>query len=320
MMKRLTLLSVALLLGVFSYGQQIPQYSQYMINDYILNPSITGMHDYFEVKSNNRIQWVGINDAPRTFLLSVHGPIKSMNMGLGGAIFSDVTGPTSRTGAYLSYAYHLKLSPSLKLGMGLSMGLLQFRIDGTKITLRDDGDVALGNYVQTVYTADATFGFNLYHKNFNVGFSAPQIIGNKLDFYEASESTQSSLARHFMLMGSYTFHIGNDFDIQPSVLLKYVNPTPLQIDGGVKFSYREMVWLGATYRHDDAVSVVAGYTHKNFVMFAYSYDIPMSNLKNYSSGTHEVMIGVRFKPKRKNKSEDAMPIEAAPDAEGQESN
>ena len=142
MMKRLTILSVALLLGVFSYGQQIPQYSQYMINDYILNPAISGMHDHFEVKSNNRIQWVGVNDAPRTFLLSIHGPIKNMNMGLGGAIFSDVTGPTSRTGAYLSYAYHLKLSPSLKLGMGLSVGLLQFRIDGSQITLRDAGDVA----------------------------------------------------------------------------------------------------------------------------------------------------------------------------------
>jgi type IX secretion system PorP/SprF family membrane protein len=317
MMKRLTILSVALLLGVFSYGQQIPQYSQYMINDYILNPGISGMHDYFEVKSNNRIQWVGVSDAPRTFLLSIHGPIKNMNMGLGGAIFSDVTGPTSRTGAYLSYAYHLKLSPALKLGMGLSVGLLQFRIDGTQITLRDAGDVALSGNQTSVYTADATFGFNLYHKNFNVGFSAPQLIGNKLEFYEAAESAQSSLARHFMLMGSYTFHISDDFDIQPSVLLKYVNPTPLQIDGGVKLSYRETVWLGATYRHDDAVSIVAGYTHKNFVMFAYSYDIPMSNLKNYSSGSHEIMIGVRFKPKRKNKSEETIPIEYAPDSDGQ---
>ena len=314
MMKRLSILSIALLLGLITRAQQIPQYSQYMINDYILNPAITGMHDFFEVKSNNRIQWVGINDAPRTFLLSVHGPIQKMNMGLGGAIFSDVTGPTSRTGAYLSYGYHLKLSPSLKLGMGLSIGLLQFRIDGTKITLRDDGDVALGDYVQTVYSPDATFGINLYHKNFNVGFSAPQIIGNKLKFYENQDEVRSTLARHYMLMGAYTFHIGDDFDIQPSVLLKYVAPTPLQIDGGVKFSYREMVWLGATYRHDDAVSVVAGYTHKNFLMFAYSYDIPMSNLRNYSTGTHEVMIGVRFKPKRKSKKED-VPLDTAPDAE-----
>ena len=82
MMKKLTILIFVAGLGFAAQAQQIPQYSQYMVNDYILNPAITGMHDYFEVKSNNRIQWVGINDAPRTFLLSVHGPFSKYNMGL----------------------------------------------------------------------------------------------------------------------------------------------------------------------------------------------------------------------------------------------
>ena len=314
MMKKLTILILVACLGYAAIAQQIPQYSQYMVNDYILNPAITGMHDYFEVKSNNRIQWVGINDAPRTFLLSVHGPFSKYNMGLGGAIFSDVTGPTSRTGAYLSYAYHLKLSSSLKLGLGLSVGLLQYRIDDSKITWYTDGDPAATNN-RTIYTADATFGFNLYHDNFNVGFSAPQIIGNPLKFQENDSDPQSALARHFMIMGAYTFHLG-DFDIQPSVLLKYVSPTPLQIDGGLKFTYRDMVWLGATYRHDDAVSAMVGYTHKSFLMFAYSYDVAMSNLKNYSSGTHEVMIGVRFKPinRKKNSDKADTPLPAPTDS------
>ncbi len=298
-MKRLLFIS-ALFLGfvVSSRGQQIPQYSQYMLNDYILNPATTGQHDYWEVKSNNRLNWVGITDAPRTFILSAHGPFKKQNMGMGGSVFADITGPTSRVGFYLSYAYHLKLSKSLKLGMGLSFGLLQYRIDGTKVTLYETGDPVFPNQMMTVYTADATFGLNLKHKNFNVGISLPQLIGNDLKFLENQENPDSKLARHYMLMGGYTFRVG-DFGIMPNVLLKYVYPAPLQVDAGIKFDWRDQIWLGASYRHKDAVSFMGGFAYKDFLVFAYSYDLATSNLRNYSTGTHEMMVGVRFRPWKK---------------------
>lgn len=319
---RKTTIIAATVLGLCSgtaYSQQIPQYSQYMINDYLLNPAVTGMHDYFEVKSTSRFNWVGINDAPRTFALSVHGPLQSLKMGLGGAIFSDVTGPTSRNGIYVSYAYHLKLSKSLKLGMGLSLGLLQYNIDGTKITLYQNGDPVLPPAMMTVYTADMTFGLNLVHKNFNVGFSFPQLIGNELKFLENQDPVKSGLARHYMLMGGYTFRVGK-FAITPNALLKYVTPTPLQFDIGAKFMYNDMVWLGATYRHGDAVSMMVGTLYKGWLMAAYAYDYNTTSLINYSGGSHEIMIGVRFKAiKKKSKDgadavESTTPAEVAPEA------
>jgi type IX secretion system PorP/SprF family membrane protein len=291
-----------------SFGQQIPQYSQYMLNDYILNPAITGQDDFWEVKSNNRLQWIGITDAPRTFILSAHGPFKKYNMGMGGSVFADITGPTSRVGFYLSYAYHLKLSKSLRLGMGLSFGLLQYRIDGTKVTLYDNGDPVFVNQMMTVYTADATFGLNLKHKNFNFGISLPQIIGNDLKFLENQEDSQSQLARHYMAMGGYTFRVG-DFGIMPNLLVKYVFPTMPQFDAGVKFDWRDQFWIGASYRHDDAVSFLGGLSYKDFLLIAYSYDMSTSNLKNYSNGSHELMIGVRFQPWKKKATESP---EAAP--------
>lgn len=313
-MKRILYIS-ALFVGfsLASFGQQIPQYSQYMLNDYILNPATTGQHDYWEIKSNNRLQWVGITDAPRTFILSAHGPFKKQNMGMGGSVFADITGPTSRVGFYLSYAYHLKLSKSLKLGMGLSFGLLQYRIDGTKVTLYENGDPVFPNQVMTVYTADATFGLNLKHKNFNVGISLPQIIGNDLKFLENQDNPESRLARHYMLMGGYTFHVGN-FGIQPNVLLKYVFPAPPQFDAGLKLDWKDQFWIGASYRHDDAVSFMGGLAYKDYFVFAYSYDMATSNLRNYSNGTHELMVGVRFRPWKKIATESP---EAAPAGDGE---
>lgn len=298
-MKRLLYLFVFVAVASHSgQAQQIPQYSQYMLNDYILNPAMTGQHDYWEVKSNSRLHWVGINDAPRTFILSAHGPFKKFNMGMGGSVFADITGPTSRIGAYLSYAYHLKLSKSLKLGMGLSMGLLQYRIDGTKITLYEDGDPVFPNRMMTVYAADATFGLNLKHKNFNFGISIPQLIGNKLKFLDEQEATDGTLARHYMAMGSYTFHVG-DFGLMPNLLVKYVAPVPVQFDAGLRVDWRDDIWLGASYRHDDAVSFMGGFAYKDYLMVGYSYDMSTSNLRNYSDGTHELMVGVRFRPWKK---------------------
>lgn len=308
-MKKLLYISTLVFgFSMATFAQQIPQYSQYMLNDYILNPAMTGQHDYWEVKSNNRLNWIGITDAPRTFILSAHGPFRKHNMGMGGSVFADITGPTSRVGFYLSYAYHLKLSKSLKLGMGLSLGLLQYRIDGTKVTLRENGDPVFPNQMMTVYTADATFGVNLKHKNFNFGISLPQIIGNDLKFLENQEETRSSLARHYMAMGGYTFRVG-DFGIMPNVLVKYVHPVPPQFDAGVKFDWRDQFWIGASYRHDDAVSFLGGLAYKDFLLIAYSYDLSTSNLNNYSNGSHELMVGVRFRPWKKKSTEDA---DAAP--------
>lgn len=293
-----------------AHAQQIPQYSQYMMNNYVLNPANTGMNDYWEVKSNNRLNWIGITDAPRTFILSAHGPFRKYNMGMGVSIFSDVTGPTSRTGAHLSYAYHLKLTEKLRLGMGLSIGILQFRIDGTKVDLYQQGDPAFPNAVMSAYTADATFGLNLQHKNFVVGFSAPQLIGNELEFDNGQGDGSSALARHFLFMGAYTFRIKN-FGIMPNVLLKYVHPVPLQFDAGVRFDYKEQFWLGAVYRHDDAVSFMGGFMYRDFLMVGYSYDLSTSNLRNYSDGSHEVMVGVRFRPwKKKVTAPDAAAVSA----------
>ena len=300
MKKLYTLLTVIVCTVSGLKAQQVPQYAQYMLNNYILNPAVSGTEDYYEVKSNNRYQWVGVTDAPRTYVLSVHGPHRKHNMGFGGAVYSDVTGPTSRTGAYLSYAYHVKLSQKLKLSFGLGFGVMQFKIDGSKITLKEGNDPAMSNGVMSVISPDATFGIQLYTKKFYFGVSMPQLIGNKLKFFDNVSDAQSRLARHLLIMGGYTFNLGDNWTVQPSFLLKYVSPVPMQIDLGLKIGYRDVVWAGSAFRIKDAVSVMAGFNIGKNIILGYAYDFPMSSLKNYSSGSHEVMIGARFAKIRHN--------------------
>lgn len=271
-------------------AQQLPQLTQYQFNDYIFNPAVAGSRPFFELRSGHRYQWVGIQDAPRTFTLSGSTPLAS-NMGIGGYLFTDHVGPTRRTGVQFSYAYHLKLNESLKLSLSLSGGLLQFLIDGSKIQLHDPGDPAMDQQLRGQTVPDAKFGFLLYHDKFWFGATAPQILRNKVYFLNEKE-TLSRMEDHYYVMGGYRWQLNDDWRIDPSFLLKYVDPVPPKLDLTATIRYRNTIWVGGSYRTNDAWCAMVGYWLKNSFQFGYSYDIITSNLRNYSTGTHEVMLAI----------------------------
>ena len=307
MSKYLYVLLFALVIGGLggSHAQQLPQYSQYLINDYVLNPGITGNKEYFAAKTNHRFQWVGLTDAPRTFILSMHGPIKAENMGVGGYLFTDVTGPTSRVGVYGSYAYHIDLNrDDMKLSLGLFGGIMQYNIDGSKITLVQKDDPLAKAGIESIVIPDAGAGAYWYGDKYYLGVSVPQLLQNKLELTD-NGSEIGRLTSHYFVMGGYKFELDSDFEIEPSFLMKYVAPVPVQFDISAKVSYQRTFWVGGSYRTDDAMSVLIGYSMQDKLFFGYSYDVTTTDLKNYSSGTHEVMLGMRFDVKKEEPKEES---------------
>jgi type IX secretion system PorP/SprF family membrane protein len=280
-------------------AQQLPQYTQYMLNELAINPAVSGKEEYTDLRSNNRYQWVGITDAPRTYMLTAHGPFKNKNMGMGLHIFTDIVGPTRRVGFNLSYAYHIKLKDDMKLALGLSAGVLQWGIDGHKLILHDAGDENILVQYQTVYVPDFGAGLLWYNKKFYLGVAVPQLYQSKIKLYPGVESN-SSLVTQFNINGAYKFDLGDNFKIEPSFLVKYETPAPFKIDGGLRLIYKEQVWLGGSYRHNDAFTALIGFMYKNYLMIGYSYDFTTTNLKKYNTGTHEIMLGLRFSRQQNN--------------------
>jgi len=277
------------------HSQQLPQYSQYMLNDYVLNPAIAGIHDYYQVRSNYRYQWTGIVDAPRTYTISVFGPHKKKDMGFGGYIFNDVTGPTSRIALYGSYAYNIMIQQDMRLSFGLNAGLIQYKVDGTKITLHDtEEDVVFSNSILNDYLPDATFGLYFYTPQYYVGFSAAQLIMSKINFKEVDAAGINKLTNHFHLIAGYKYSINEKLDVEPSVMLKYTSPATPQVDINAKIIYLKNTWGGISYRTKDAVSILLGYIFEDQLYFGYSYDFNTSTLSKYSSGSHELMFGIKF--------------------------
>ena len=274
-------------------AQQAPLYTQYMFNRILYNPAVAGVDPFFQIRSNHRFQWVGMTDPPLTNALSFFGPHPTMPMGYGGYIYNDVTGPTSRTSITGVYAYNIELPNSMRLSMGLSLGFMQYKVDGTQITLKDPSDLALQNTVYSSYVPDANLGVYLYHEDFYVGFSTAQLINTKLKLYDAGTGL-NKLRTHFFLTGGYKYVINQDFMLEPSAMLKGTAPRAIQFDINTRVIWQEMVWLGLSYRTGDAISVLAGYSYEEKIYFGYSYDITLSDLRKHNTGTHEIMFGYRF--------------------------
>lgn len=289
-MRRPSLL-LTILLVVQASAQQLPQLTQYQFNDYVVNPAVAGSRPFFELRSAHRYQWVGIQDAPRTFTFSGSTPVGE-KMGVGGYLFTDIVGPTRRTGIQFSYAYHLRLTDDIKLSMAVSAGMLQFLVDGSKIQFHDPGDPVMDDQLRGELLPDAKFGFYLYAPRFWFGATAPQLLQNKVYFLDETSETLSRMEDHYYVMGGYRFPIGEDWRIEPSFLVKYTSPVPAKLDLTATIRYKDTFWLGAAYRTNDAYSAMVGYWLKKTFQFGYSYDIITSNLRNYSTGTHEVMLAV----------------------------
>ena len=178
-MKKITIL----FLTFFYFGkieaQQLPQISQYMLNNYAINPAVSAMYDYYQVNTTIRNQWQGMNEGPRTSVISIYGK-HSDHVGLGGTVYNDIAGPTSRVGGSVSYTYAFYLTQSMKFSLALQGGFTQFKIIKANLSVEQQNDPLMfgGDIVRTL--PDATFGFNLSGNKWYIGAAIPQLLSSEL--------------------------------------------------------------------------------------------------------------------------------------------
>ncbi len=290
MKKNVFIVSLFVLITYLSNAQQLPLYSQYMFNSFLLNPAIAGSVEYFPVRLTARQQWVGIDDAPSTQAISTHYLLNNQKMGIGGYLFNDKFGPVSETGLQACFAYHLPLTGiKSKLGMGLAFKAFQFKFDESKLITIDDNDPAVTHGTISKFVPDADFGLYLYNDKYFVGVSATQLIQFKIDVGNNTNDKNQNI-RHYYITGGYNFTLSEEFTLEPSVLIKGTAETPWQVDINAKGFYKKMYWVGVSYRTSNDIIAMVGVKIKKFLV-GYSFDYTFSDLNNYSSGSHEILIG-----------------------------
>ena len=288
-----------LLMSFSAKGQQMPQFSQYHFNNYLINSAVAGTHNYLQVRAFSRMQWIGIPNSPQTYSVSFYGPTKEKDMGYGGYIYGDYTGPTSKLVFKGSYAYNIPITSSIRISGGLSIGGMQYKIDGSSFgdsPILDD-DPSIDRSVRSTFTPDASAGIYVYSTYFFAGISAHQLFGNQLKSITAKNDSAKGVNRlkqHFYLMGGYNFILDRDFILRPTLLVRQMFPASPQPELTARLIYQQFLWGGLAYRYGDAVSVMAGYNHESRWYFGLAYDITTSELRQYSRGTVEFMFGLKF--------------------------
>ena len=282
---------LAMCLGTGLLAQQDPQFTQYMFNMLALNPAYAGSSDRLNIKALTRHQWVGFEGAPTTQTLTAHSPIVNESLCIGGTIMRDAHGPVTQYGFMADVAYRIFMGES-KLAFGLKGGLNLFQGKFAELNPLVAGDQVFQQNVNSKLDPQFGFGMMYYSDRYYLGVSTPKLL--RSEFFETdslafvSEPGQRS---HWFLSGGYVFDMGIYHKFKPTFLVKAVQGAPVSFDLSANFLFYEKFWLGAMYRHQDAVGVLAQYNINDDFSIGYSYDYPLSTLHNYSGGSHEIMLG-----------------------------
>ena len=299
--------SLALFLMLFANAnaQQIAQTNLYLVNRYIMNPANAGDQDQLSGYLSHRQQWVGIEGAPRTSILSVHSPV-GKNVGFGGTIISDKTDIFERLSVNLSYAYTLKFSKKINhsLSLGVSGGFLQNKINVTDVKVASPGDVVLspGKFNGITFNVDAGLRYNLY--GLEIGAAVPQIFENSIKYKREMANQYYKMVRHYLFFAGYKINISkHNWYVQPSGVYRYFPYSKSQFDANLNFYYKDLAWVGGTYRYDAGYIVSAGFKVAEQISIAYAYEFSNAGIAAQSNGSHEAMVGFHLFS-RKNKKQD----------------
>jgi len=273
-------------------AQQLPYYTQYKSNHLMFNPAIAGTKKLIDARINYRKQWVNFDGAPVTQVLALHSRFLKGKLGAGGTIYKDETGPTRRMDFSLAGAYHIHFS-DVELSLGIAGSMMQYTVEGSKITLRSQKDDAIDQTIQGKdWVPDASAGFYFYNDRFHIGLSILNLLAPDAEFYK-KDDTKKGLVRmqpHYYSSFGYNYSVHPDYVFEHTLLLNYVPSAPLLLDYTLRLHIKEAFIAGLSYRLKDAIALHAGYTYQGKYQVSYSYDLITSGLHKYNAGTHEIML------------------------------
>lgn len=277
-------------ISLLIFSQQDPQYTQYMYNMSVINPAYTTSDiGTLNIGLLHRNQWFGVVGAPKTSNLFLHTPINN-KIEVGFSFTNDNVGDVVKeNNFYADFAYKLNFKNNHTLSFGIKTGVTLFDVDFTGFELEDPSD--FGFAFQNIHKNFFNIGTGIYYNtdNYYVGLSVPNLLKSKhLD--ATNGQYQGVEESHWFLTGGYVFELNKQFKLKPSFMVKAVKGAPISLDITANVLYLEKVELGVAYRIDDAVSGLINFRVTRNFRIGYAYDYTTSNLGNYSSGSHEILL------------------------------
>lgn len=301
MMRKSILTLIIVWMSLAAYGQQRPVHSLYMFDPLLINPAYAGTHVQLSATGVYRNQWVNFPGAPKTFTGTVHSGFRKAKVGVGLMFGNDQIGVHSDNSVYGIYSYKIKLSERKGggiLSFGLQAGFNALKSDYLLTIPKDQPEIGV------ISKFNWNFGTGAFFRNRNMyaGISIPYIVHNKIIGVSntASDSirgidSKGRQQRYYYLMGGLTRQLSPIVKWQPSALIRVQENAPLSFDLNTMFIFYDAVGAGVSYRLNDSfIGLFELQLNENFHV-GYAYDITMSDVRQYSNGSHEIMINYRIK-------------------------
>jgi len=276
------------------FGQQDPQFSQYMFNDLYNNPAYSGVMGVTNLTMLYRSQWTGYNGtydeggAPNSFLASFNSPIFKLRSGGGFYFLNDNIGPQNNIQFMGSYAYHLGVGNG-KLSFGVRAGVFGQSIDFSQYRAVDPSDPLLLNGKESQYRPDMSVGIYYKAENYFGGVALNHILKTEFDF--GSDSLKNALANNLVINGGYRYELNYDIILTPTLIVK-TDFVSYSFDISVLGTYREKFWAGLSYRQSDAIIALMGVNvlKDKSLKIGYSLDYIIQAQKAKQATSHEILM------------------------------
>jgi type IX secretion system PorP/SprF family membrane protein len=278
-------------------AQQAPMFTHYMYNTLSVNPAYAGSREALTATALHRSQWVNFDGAPVTQTLTIHSPIITDHFGIGLSVGNDKIGPTNNSSAFLSLAYHLKLTERSKLALGLSGGINVFSANLTDIELDDESDPSFQSNIDNRVMPNVGVGAYYYRERFYAGVSVPNLLQNSYSVQDQDASTTlvSKEQRHYFVIAGTVLNLSENLKLKPTTLIKLTDGAPVQTDLTAAFIIRDRLLLGAMFRTSDALGALVGFDINQQLHVGYSFDwsYGVQTFRN-NAGSHEVLLRYDF--------------------------
>ncbi|MFN8288516.1 MAG: PorP/SprF family type IX secretion system membrane protein [Chitinophagales bacterium] len=311
-MKKFVLAAFCFALVTMAKSQQVEEFSLIRENAFTLNPALAGMNGWMHGTATFRKQFSKIDQSPYTAMLAMDGEIFSKNIGIGGYLIHDVTGPTGKSAITVSCAYHIPLWKKYgtrysnrrsyhNLSIGISLTAVQYRLRGDQLLLDDPNDPGLYTTKGSKIFPDASVGiYYRYKENFYVGVSAPQIMGLNINYRGNDGFAKIKKVQHLnILLGGKIEWARGNFSIDPVAGFRWVKGAPPQGDVGLRFMMYKIFWLGANYRSLNYAVFEGGFQFKDYFHLAYAYDMNCSKYRRDIGSTHEISLSFSIDKKQR---------------------
>ena len=292
-MKKAILIGTLLIGCLYGSAQQEILISQYMFNGLVLNPAYAGTHAYWSSSLLARTQWVGFDKHPTTQTLCLDGPIASRKMGLGLTVSNDKLGVTKQLELGANASYKLILGPG-NLSFGLRAGVSSYSADLNEVRVWDENDPAYAANIQGEIIPKFGAGAYFYATKWYVGISVPVIAALDKNVISDGSVADKFFRSHSYLNAGAVFEPSLVVAVKPSILVKYTSNAPVEVDVNCNVLFFQKYWIGAGYRTGDALVAMAEWNITPQFRLGYAYDFTLSDMADYSSGSHEIMLGFDF--------------------------